>query len=124
MILRRHPHTIWLIGQDRHLGFFRPSAPGGTYSGWGFHYRRREAPEQWFQLHLKLHMKPKSRERREFAGTRGWRLYELSSCRSRTPTNTDKSRGNRLNYKSYVRLKVCPGGKRPVKLAEHIEGAD
>ncbi|HSC20716.1 MAG TPA: hypothetical protein VLC07_03220, partial [Solirubrobacterales bacterium] len=77
MRLVRHQHNIWFLGRDHHLGVFRPSAPGGNYSSWGFHYRHRLAEREWFHLHLKLHMKPRAKTRREHPGCRGWRMYEL-----------------------------------------------
>lgn len=114
MKVKRTKGSLGFIGRDRHLFVFMPSQPGGNYSGWGFHHRLRRNGA-WSHWLLKLHVKPKNREK--LPGARQWRGYELTHWRSKEATNGRKKLGqsdpaNRLNYKSYIRLKVCPGGTR------------
>lgn len=126
MKVKRTNGSIGFIGRDRHLFVFMPSESGGNYSGWGFHHRLRRNGE-WAHWLLKLHVKPKRKDK--LPGARQWRLYELTHWRSKEAVGGKRSLGqrdpsNRTSYKSYVRLKVCPGGTyeqercRPVSRAQ------
>lgn len=109
MRVRRAKDCLGFVSDDCHLFLFRPHQPGGNYSAWGFHLRLRRRGE-WRHLMLRLHAKPLSKER--LHGARGFRVYEVAHWRSRFPTNKPKRPDNRLDYKAYVRIKVCPGGPR------------
>ena len=101
MIVRK-PRCIGLVGRNLHLYVFSPSAAYGNYSGYGFHLRCRTG-RSWRHLLARLHCKGKANRRA--------RIYEICSWRSRNATsNRGKHPGQRLGFKSYLRIKVSPGG--------------
>jgi hypothetical protein len=109
-----HNKSLGLVGSDLHLYVFAPHAPHGNYSGYGFHLRMRWGG-CWRHLLLKLHTKGRSNPRS--------RQYEVCTWRSKRPTSEKGTRpGQRLGFKSYVRLKVSPGALKPFEAEEGSGG--
>jgi hypothetical protein len=106
--------SIGFIHPNAHLYIFRPSAEYGNYSGYGFHLRCRRSGS-WRHLLARLHCKHKL--------NRQARSYELCTWRSREATSSRGSRpGQRIGFKSYVRLKVSPGGASSPSNSRALEG--